>query len=50
MSKKPEPSTAVNNWKYVCKCGYDTIKISSAVGHLNSSKNKEEHQLQRVDM
>lgn len=49
MSKKAEEST-VSSWKYICKCGYDTIKISSAVGHLNSSKNKEDHQLQRVEI
>ncbi len=49
MSKKSESNTG-SNWKYVCKCGYDTIKISGAVKHINTSKNKEDHQLQRQEM
>jgi hypothetical protein len=46
MSKK-EGSKTGSVWKYSCDCGYETIKISSAVGHVNSNK---DHQLQRVEL
>ena len=47
MSKKAPAKGGMSGWKYTCTCGYETMGIGDAVGHINKNKG---HQLTRTEL
>ena len=47
MSKKVAAKSGLSGWKYTCTCGYETMSIGVAVGHINKNKG---HQLTRTEV
>lgn len=47
MSRKAGAERSQNGWRYQCDCGFETLSVGDAVGHLNRNR---QHQLRRFEL